>query len=371
MGKYIIRRALQAIPVIFLIATVSFFLMQAAPGGPAAAFNQNPRISEAQKDAWLARWCLEPRPDLVGVLREFGGWTGIWNCTGGTASGSFLSAQGLPNFLPTALGGGTNGVLHGDFGFSLFTGRPVLDMIGERLPATLVLMMTAFVIWVTVAIVIGVIAAVKRYSLFDQAVTLFSYVFYSLPTFWLGLVLIFIFAVGLRWLPPQGIVDTRGACGAFNTPRFWECFWQNPVPNILDIGRHLVLPVITLVAVSVAGDSRFVRSSMLDTLSQDFVRTARAKGLTRPRVIFRHAFRNAMLPIMTNVALEIAFLFSGAIVTETIFNWPGMGRLFIDGVANRDYFLFMGILLIGSVLVVVMNLVADVFYAWADPRIRY
>ena len=134
-------------------------------------------------------------------------------------------------------------------------------MIGERVPATLVLMITAFVIWVTVAIVIGVIAAVKRYSLFDQAVTFFSYIFYSLPTFWLGLILIYIFAVGLHWLPSQGIVDTRGAAGAFNTARYWEGFWAEPVPPMrLTSGRHLVLPVVTLVAVSVAGDSRFVRT---------------------------------------------------------------------------------------------------------------
>jgi len=371
MGKYIIRRTLQAIPVIFLIAIVSFLLMQAAPGGPAAAFNQNPKISDAQKAAWLSRWCLEIRPDAVGVLREFGGWMGFWNCQGGTANGSLFSASGMPNFLPAALGGGNNGILHGDFGFSIFTGRPVMDMIGERVPATLLLMVTAFIIWVTLAILLGVIAAVKRYSLFDQAVTFFSYVFYSLPTFWLGLILIFIFAVDLRLVPPQGIVDTRSPCGAFNTGHFWTCFWQNPGTNMLEIGRHLILPVVTLVAVSVAGDSRFVRSSMLDTLSQDYVRTARAKGLTRPRVIFRHAFRNALLPILTNVALEIAFLFSGAIVTETVFNWPGLGRLYFDGVTNRDYFLLMGILLIGSVLVVIMNLVADVIYAWADPRIRY
>lgn len=371
MGKYIIRRVLQAIPVIFLIAVVSFLLMQAAPGGPAAAFNQNPKISDAEKAAWLSRWCLESRPDAVGMLREFAGWMGLWNCQGGTAAGSFFSAQGLPNVLPAFLGGGTNGVLHGDFGTSLFYNRPVLAMISERLPATLVLMITAFVIWVTLAILLGVMAAVKRYSLFDQAVTFFSYIFYSLPTFWLGLILIFVFAIDLRLVPPQGIVDTRGACGAFNTQQFWACFWKNPGANMLDIGRHLILPVMTLVAVSVAGDSRFVRSSMLDTLSQDYVRTARAKGLTRPRVIFRHAFRNALLPILTNIALEIAFLFSGAIVTETVFNWPGMGRLYIDGVANRDYFLLMGILLIGSILVVVMNLVADVIYAWADPRIRY
>jgi peptide/nickel transport system permease protein len=367
MGKYILRRSLQAIPVIFLIAVVSFLLMQQAPGGPQAAFNQNPRVSEDEVTAWLQRWCLERDADVVGTLREFGGWLGVWNCTGG----GLLSDQGLPNFLPAFLGGGTNGVIHGDFGYSIFTGRPVLDIIQERIPATLVLMVTAFIIWVTLAIILGVVAAVKRYSLFDQSVTLTSYIFYSLPTFWLGLILIYLFAVNLHWLPAQGIVDTRSSPAPFNTPAYWTAFWKDPLPQVVDIGRHLILPVITLVAVSVAGDSRFVRSSMLDTLTQDYVRTAKAKGLPHRTVVFRHAFRNALLPITTNIALELAFLFGGAIVTETIFSWPGMGRLYFEGVNNRDYFLLMGILLIGSILVVVMNLVADVFYAWADPRIRY
>jgi peptide/nickel transport system permease protein len=367
MGRYIIRRLIQAIPVIFLITVFSFALMQLAPGGPQAQFNQNPRISPAQITAWLQRWCLESNPDIFGILREYGGWLGVWNCTG---SNGFLSAQGLPNFLPTFLGGGVNGIIHGDWGYGISTGRPVLDLITERIPATLILTGTAFVIWVTIAIVVGVIAAVRRYSFFDQSVTFTSYILYSLPTFWLGLMLIFIFAVALRWLPPQGIIDTRDLA-PFNSAAYWTAFGQDPVGHILEIGRHLILPVITLVAVSVAGDSRFVRSSMLDTLHQDYVRTAKAKGLPQRTVIFRHAFRNALLPILTNIALEIAFLISGAIVTETVFSWPGMGRLYFEGVSNRDYFLLMGLTLIGSVLVVVMNLVADVIYAWADPRIRY
>jgi peptide/nickel transport system permease protein len=367
MAPYVVRRLLQAIPVLFLISLFSFWLMEQAPGGPAAQFAANPRITPDIIEAWLRRWCLEPNPDMFGVLREYGGWLGVWNCE----TGSFLSEQGVPNFLPQALGGGDNGVIHGDFGYSIKQGRPVLDLIGERLPATMLLMITAFVIWVSIAIVLGVIAAVKRYSLFDQGVTLFSYVFYSLPTFWLGLILIYFFAVQLRWLPPQGIVDPRDAPAAFNTPQYWNGFWADPIPNVLDIARHLVLPVITLVAVSIAADSRFVRSSMLDTLSQDYIRTARAKGLPRRRVIFSHGFRNALLPIMTTISLNIAFLFSGAIVTETVFSWPGMGRLYFEGVTDRDYFLLMGIILVGSVLVVLMNIVADVLYAVADPRIRY
>ena len=189
--------------------------MQAAPGGPQAQFNQNPRISQTAVDQWLQRWCLERNPDVVGILREFGGWLGVWNCSGG----GLLSDQGLPNFLPGFLGGGTNGILHGDFGFSISSGRPVLDLIGERLPATLVLMTAAFLIWVTVAILAGVIAAVKRYSLFDQSVTFFSYIFYSLPTFWLGLILIYLFAVTLRWLPSQGIIDSRSTAGGFQHAR--------------------------------------------------------------------------------------------------------------------------------------------------------
>ena len=367
MAAYIIRRLLQAIPVLFLISLFSFWLMEQAPGGPAAQFAANPRITPELVDAWMKRWCLERDADAFGVLREYGGWLGVWNCE----TGSFLSEQGLPNFLPEALGGGDNGIVHGDFGYSIKQGRPVLDLIAERLPATMVLMLTAFTIWVSIAVVLGVIAAVKRYSLFDQGVTLFSYIFYSLPTFWLGLILIYFFAVQLRWLPSQGIVDPREAPAAFNTPQYWEGFWADPIPNVIDIGRHLILPVITLVAVSIAADSRFVRSSMLDTLSQDYVRTARAKGLPRRRVVFRHGFRNAMLPIITTFSLNLAFLFSGAIVTETVFAWPGMGRLYFEGVTDRDYFLLMGILLIGSILVVLMNIVADVLYALADPRIRY
>jgi peptide/nickel transport system permease protein len=367
MLSYVIRRIVQAIPVVFLIAVVSFLLMQQAPGGPQAAFNQNPHITPEQVDAWLKSWCLERNPGLLGTLREFGGWLGVWNCTGG----GLLSAHGLPNFLPSFLGGGTNGLLHGDFGYSIFTGQKVVDLILQRVPATLILMGVAWVIWVTLAVLIGVVAAVKRYSIWDQAATLFSYIFYSLPTFWLGLLLIFAFGVALRWFPVQGIVDTRAAPAPFGTDAYWAALAKNPLPNLQDIAGHLVLPVVTLVAVSIAADSRFVRSAMLDSLNQDYVRTARAKGVVERQVIFKHAFRNALLPILTNVALELAFLFGGAIVTETVFSWPGMGRLYYEGVLNRDYFLVMGILFIGSLLVVIMNLVADVLYAWADPRIRY
>ncbi|TMG21267.1 MAG: ABC transporter permease [Chloroflexi bacterium] len=366
MSKFIIRRALGLIPLLFGIVIISFVLMKAAPGGPAQQFQRNPRVTQTQIDEWLKRWCLSADASPAAAVKEFAGWFGIYNCN----TESIFSEKGGLNFLPSSLGGGGNGIIHGDFGYSIDAGRPVLEMITERMPATLMLTSIALILWVSIAILLGVVAAIKRYSFFDQAVTFFSYVFYSLPIFWLGLMMIFLFAVTLRILPPQGIVTPR-AWPPFNTDVYWAAFGRNPIGAIIDIGRHLILPVTVLVLANVAGDSRFVRASMLDALNQDFVRTARAKGLPNRTVVMKHAFRNAMLPVVTNVALEIPFLFSGAIVTETIFSWTGMGLLFIDGVGARDYFLLMGILLITSAIIVIFNLVADVVYAVVDPRIRY
>jgi len=366
MVKYIIRRTLGLIPLLLGIVLISFALMKLAPGGPERQFNQNPRVTEEQINAWLTRWCLEREPTPIGIVREFSGWMGFYNCD----TESIFSASGGLNLLPEFLGGGDNGIIHGDLGISIVSARPVTDIIVERIPATLILTSVALFLWVTIAILLGVIAAVRRYSFFDQTVTFFSYVFYSLPTFWLGLMFIFFFAVTLHWLPAQGIVSPRD-WPPFNTPQYWEAFGQDPWSAIYDIGRHLVLPVTVLVLVNIAGDSRFVRASMLEALNQDYVRTARAKGLPRRTVIMKHTFRNAMLPVVTNVALELPFLFSGAIVTETIFSWAGMGLLFIEGVTARDYFLLMGLILITSTLVIAFNLVADVVYAIVDPRIRY
>ncbi len=376
MTKFIFRRILGLLPLLLGVVVISFLLMKMAPGGPQAQFQGNKRITQEQIDAWLQRWCLQrvnPNASITeqvgGVLEEFGGWFGILNCNK-EGSEAFFSDQGGLNFLPSAVGGGTNGLIHGDLGFGIQSGRPVTQLIAERIPATFILAGTALVLWVGIAILLGVYAAVHRYSLFDQLVTFFSYVFYSLPTFWLGLNLIFIFGVALRVLPTGGIITTR-EWPPFGTPQYWTAFGVNPVNALVDIGRHLVMPVATLVAVNIAGDSRFVRASMLETLGQDYVRTAKAKGLRQRVVIGKHAFRNAMLPVVTNVALEIPFLFSGAIVTETIFTWPGMGRLFIDAIGARDYFVIMGLLLVTSIITLFANLLADVIYAVVDPRIRY
>lgn len=367
MIKFVIRRLLQAVPVVFIITIICFFLMLLAPGGPQEQFNQNRFVTQVQVDAWLKHWCLVRNPGPADMVREYSSWLGVWNCSGD----SVMSAHGLPNFLPGFLGGGDNGMIHGDWGISISLNQPVVEVILGRLPVTLLLMITATVIWISLALVLGVLGAVKRYSLLDQAITLMSYTLYSLPTFWLGLMLIFVFGVTLHWFPTQLIQSPRLSPGPFASAIWWSTFWTNPLKYGWDVGTHLLLPVITLVSVSVAGDSRFVRSAMLESLNQDYVRTARAKGLTEGRVVFRHAFRNALLPIITNAALEMAFIFSGAIVTETIFSLQGMGYLFYTALLAKDYFLLMGIVFIASMLVVFFNLIADVMYAVADPRIRY
>ena len=365
MIKYIIRRALQAIPVLLGISLITYFILLIAPGGPTGRFAQNPNITAAQIEAFKRRWGLD-QPIPIQYCR----WVGVCGdkpfLINALPGGTFEFA-GLKIDLP----GGDNGILHGDFGYSITDGRPVADVIGERIAPTFILAGTAWVIWIIVAFLAGVYAAVKRYSLFDSALTIFNYVGFSLPTFWLGIMLIQIFAAPpLKWFPVGGMWTTR-TVPPFGTDRYWDFFWAQPMTALYDLGLHLVLPVFTLVVVNIAFDSRFVRASMLDALGQDFVKTARAKGLSERQVVFKHALRNALLPVVTNLGLEIPFLFTGAVVTETIFSWPGMGREFINAVGHFDYPVLMGILLITAVIVVFANLLADVAYAIVDPRVKY
>ena len=193
---------------------------------------------------------------------------------------------------------------------------------------------------------------------------------FSFPTFWLGLMLILIFAATLKILPAGGMWDPR-ISPVFGTPEYWTFVGKTPLLALGDLVKHLILPVVTLIVVNIAADSRFIRASMIDALHEDYVRTARAKGLPERRVITKHALRNALLPVITNIGLELPFLFTGAIVTETIFSWPGMGREFITATGSFDYPVLMGILIIAALIVVVSNLFADVVYAVADPRITY
>jgi peptide/nickel transport system permease protein len=362
MTKYIVRRVIQAIPVLIGITIVVYAILLSAPGGPTAKFNQNPRMTLEAKERFKKAWGLD-QPIPIQYCR----WMGI--CDPNGDGFDLIGPTGWPNFLPAAISGGTNGILHGDFGFSISSGEAVIDRITRAALPTFILAGFALVIWISTAILIGVYSAIKRYSLFDQVATVFAYVGYAMPTFWLGIMLVYIFGVA-KILPVSGMVDIR-VSPAFGNDAYWAYFGAHPVAAILDVLKHLVLPVFTLVVVNIAGDSRFVRASMLDALNQDYVRTAKAKGLPGRKVTFKHALRNALLPVLTNIGLEIPFLFTGAIVTETIFSWPGIGKLTIDSTTQFDYPVLMGVLLITSLIVVMANLLADIAYAVVDPRIQY
>ena len=379
MGKYVIRRIAQAIPVLFGVTIVCYLILALAPGGPESRFANNPRITNEQRAAFLKAWGLD-QPWPIQYCR----WMGFCNPDSESivvADGpvldhiphpaSFLGPTGWPSVLPEPISGASNGVLHGDFGFSVQSGQFVSNMIIRAALPTFILAGFALVIWITVAVLMGVYAAIHRYSFFDQASTVFAYVGFAMPTFWLGIMLIFLFSgPGLNILPAGGMTETR-LSPPFGSEAYWQYFGREPVEALLDIGKHLILPVFTLVVVNIAGDSRFVRASMLEALNQDYVRTAKAKGLPGRAVTFKHALRNAMLPVLTNIGLEIPFLFTGAIVTETIFSWPGIGNLTIDATRNFDYPVLMGVLLIASSIVVLANLLADIAYAFVDPRIKY
>jgi peptide/nickel transport system permease protein len=362
--RYIIRRLIGTIPTLFVVSLLIYTILLAAPGGPEQRFTQNPKITTEQIAAFRHRWGLD-QPVPVQYCR----WVGICN-PDGTGLGVLISNQGWPNFLPPFLGGGDNGVLHGDLGYSSSSGATVSSLIGARILPTAILAGVSLVIWILLALVTGVLAAVKRYGKADTIITIFNYVGFSFPTFWLGLMLIIVFASILKILPAGGMWDAR-TVPIFGSPEYWKYFGSQPVNALLDLGKHLILPVITLVFVSIAGDSRFVRAAMIDSLNQDYVRTARAKGVAERNVVFRHALRNALLPVVTNIALELPFLFAGAIATETIFSWPGMGLAYIQAVNNYDYPVLMGILVITALVVIVSNLLADILYAVVDPRISY
>jgi peptide/nickel transport system permease protein len=243
-------------------------------------------------------------------------------------------------------------VLEGNLGYSFQDGQPVMDKILDRVPATLILMGTAMLIAVLLAIPIGVYSAVKKYSLLDYFFTLNSFLGIAVPSFFIALIVILVFSLKLEWFPASGM--------RANFDEF----------DLKDRIYHLILPSLTLAFGLVASMSRFMRSSMLEVIKQDFVRTARAKGLSEGRVVFKHALRNAMIPIITILALQLPALFGGALFIEQLFAWPGMGRMSINAIFIRDYQVIMGTTMIASVMVVVSNLIADILYALVDPRIQ-
>ncbi|GAC1444141.1 MAG: hypothetical protein NVSMB52_03170 [Chloroflexota bacterium] len=220
-----------------------------------------------------------------------------------------------------------------------------------------------------VALPLGIFAALKQYTFFDQFFTVFSYVGLSMPTFWLGLILIFVFAVHWTLLPAGRVEDVA-------LPVFWSHEWfvalqQDPGLILGDLAKHLLMPMFVLMVTGIAVDSRYMRASMLEVIRQDYIRTARAKGLAPRVVIFKHAFRNALLPIITNIGLYLPALLGGAVITETIFSWGGLGYYYITSITASDYPVIQAISMIGALAVLIANLLTDLTYAWVDPRIRY
>jgi peptide/nickel transport system permease protein len=313
---FILRRLLSAVPVLFVITFATFALMQLLPGGPLAAYENNPEIS--QKD-------IERLRHEMGLDRPLHVQYWAW----------------LQNFA------------RGDWGYSFTTKRPVLTEIWDRLPNTLYLTGLSLIVALIIAIPAGIISATRQYSVFDHITTTLAYIGRSMPVFYSGLLLIIIFSIWLRWLPSGGM-QTLG-----------QSF------SLIDSLRHLFLPVLSLSTLIAAKYVRFLRTSMLEVIHLDYIRTAAAKGLSERVIIYKHAFRNAAIPLVTVVAIDLPVLFAGALFTETIYSWPGMGRLFVDAATRFDYSIVMGIVAAIAFLVVVSNLLADVVYAILDPRITY
>jgi len=320
MARYVLRRLIQAIPILIGISVIAFFIVYLAPGDPFDRFRSNKVSPEVIANLRRVYGLDQPLPvQFYKWFTTF--WTFPWDNTA--------------------------------WGFSITDGLPVRDKIFERIPSTLQLMGTSLLLTVVIAIPVGILGAVKQYSIADKVIAVVATIGYALPTFWLGLILRQIFAQQLDLFPLFGKYSF-GKEG-----------------DLLDLLWHLFLPALTITVVGVAGWSRYMRASMLEVLRADYIRTAKAKGLASSRVIFKHALRNALIPIVTLLGLTIPSLLAGAAITETVFSWPGLGFLGVSSVSERDYPVVLAFAMIGGAMVIVGNLLADILYAVVDPRIKY
>lgn len=313
--SFLIRRILGAIPLLFGISLVLFTIIHLAPGGPLDVYADNPSVNAEALEQIRQRY-------------------------------------GLDDPLPVQYVKWLTAMVSGDWGLSIRTGRPVLDEIMTRLGPTLLLGGVSMVLAFCVALPLGVISAARRGSRLDSTVTLGAFAGISLPVFWSALLLQLIFSIWLGWLPSAGMKSVGGG-------------------GLGDRLAHLVMPVAVLSLATIASWSRYIRSGMVDVLSQDYIRTAYAKGRRETGVIVLHALRNAMIPAVTVIAIDFVTIISGAVITETVFAWPGIGRLFIESMNGRDYPMLMGLMMMGSFGVVLANIIADIAYAALDPRIRH
>ena len=317
MSRYLLDRFVQSAIVLAIMSFVIFWLMGLMPGDPVdLMISANPKITSEDAARLRALYGLD-KP----ILERYFNW--------------FSAA------------------MTGDLGFSRLHAKPVLTVIGPALGNTLLLLGLSFILSLAIGLPAGIRAARDPYSKSDYTINLLAFAGISIPSFWLGLLLIIVFAVILKVLPASGIESIGGGGGIWDSAKF------------------LVLPVATLTISSVGKHTRFMRASMIETLRQDYIRTARAKGASETRILYRHALRGALIPVTTIVALEFGFLFSGALITEIIFAYPGMGKLIFDAIMGNDFNLALVTLLFATVLTLLGNLLADLAYAWLDPRISY
>jgi len=320
LRSYVTRRLLEIIPVLMLLTVLLFTLIELAPGDPLLLmFGNNPNAT----------------PEEMATLSKY---------------------YGLDQPVPVRYVKWLSKVLRGDFGSSRAYHMPVMSIVKQKIPQTVLLTTLALILSILVALPIGVYSALKPYSIGDYVQTFLVYLGRSMPGFWFGLMTIIIFAVKLRWLPAGGMTGMEDVRG-------WGAF--------VDGLKHLTLPLAVLTFLQVTGWVRYIRSSMLDTINADYVRTARAKGLKERTVIYKHALRNALIPVITLVALDMPGLLGGTVIVETVFSWPGMGRLLYDAIMNKDVNLAMACLLLLGLLTVSGSLLADIAYAVVDPRVRY
>lgn len=342
MIRYIIKRLLQGIPLLLIVSMILFLLMMSV-GDPIATMGGRTVTRPADRERLTRQLGLD-KPIALQYL--------YW-LIGNDWTKTDSDGDGVPDKNGTRLG-----ILRGDFGTSLVTRKPVTVLIGERIPNTLLLMLASELVTIIFALILGIYSALHQYSTLDNILTTLLFIGYSMPIFFISLMSMFIFGVqfkqwGLPYLPTVGMFDPQEG------KTFLQVLW------------HMVLPVMSLSVIYFAAYSRYIRSAMLEVLSQDYVRTAKSKGLPRRQVVYIHALRNASLPIVTLVGLDLPFLLGGAVLTERIFAWPGMGRLFLDHLTRSDVSVVMGIMMMVAVAVVVFQIITDVFYAWLDPRIRF
>ena len=318
MTRYLVRRLLQTIPLFIAVIGLTFVLVHVAPGDP------------------------------VHILGGDGGDAAYY----ATMREKFGLDRPLPEQLLIYFGN----ALHGDFGYSYVQRRPVFEVIADRIPATALLMLSALFLSTVLGVLLGTVSARRLNRPADHVITIATLVGGATPAFWLGQVLVLVFAAGLGWLPVQGMTTARGVAPGIDA--------------VIDLVRHLVLPVATLGLLQLALITRVTRSGLIDALREEYIRTAYAKGLRPSTVVWRHALRNVLLPIVTIIGSHFGTLLTGAVLTEIIFAWPGLGRLLFDATTSRDYPLLMAMFFVASVSVIVANLLTDIAYTALDPRVR-